>query len=452
MPDEARVSPGAWPEPTMRLDAQGRLRHSGGMRDGIRIAAVIPTRNRADLAMEAVHSLVAQQCGIEIFVCDNSNSPDPLSAFCESLRARGVRYVRPPRVLSMPDNWELGLRTALAQSDATHFTVHYDRKVSRPGGWRPLREMCEQWPDDVLTFAADFVTHHPPPLRVWQAPWTGRAFSIDCGHVAELMARGNVGLISHAIPILSNCLIPRQVLERISDTFGSLCNSTGPDSCFMWRFLALAGRYLHLDAPLGIFHAARRGTGMGYVRNKGGDFPDFMKTFGDRPWIDAAPLPGANIGQNLLYHEHALARRVVGDRLPALDMPAVLDDLASSLAWVADRRVKAQLVARLRARGWRGDEPPPVPGWRLRSGVRQQLAWLNLKVRKVEPEDISGFAYLSDRRALKAALKHPRKPQPDAPHLTLLEPRDLRAQPFVTWADMRAPTPAPAHRALFGGG
>ena len=42
------------------------------------IAALIPTRNRADLAQAAVQSLLDQDCPIEIFVSDNSTSESGL--------------------------------------------------------------------------------------------------------------------------------------------------------------------------------------------------------------------------------------------------------------------------------------------------------------------------------------------------------------------------------------
>src|SRR5688572_21373546 len=100
------------------------------MTGAVKIAIVIPTRNRPQLAINAVKSLLDQDCEIDIFVADNSSSPDGLPDFC---RDSGVHYLRPGSELSMPENWDFAVRRAMEISDASHFSVHYDRKFSRPG-------------------------------------------------------------------------------------------------------------------------------------------------------------------------------------------------------------------------------------------------------------------------------------------------------------------------------
>ena len=392
----------------------------------VRIAVVIPTRNRPELAMAAVRSLLDQDCEIDIFVADNSSSSDLLQDFCRG--QEGVHYLRPESELSMPENWDFAVRRAMEISPASHFSVHYDRKFSKPGSWGRLAELAGQWPDDLLTFSADFITAQPPPLRVWQTPWTGSALSIETKRVAGLLAGGKVGVISPALPIFSNCLVPRPILEGIVRKFGNLCNSTGPDSCFMWRFLALHERYIHIDQPQGIFYASHRSNGLGYLTGRGGDFPDFLRTFGDRPWLDAAPLPGINLGQNMLYHEHELVRRETGDRLPPLDRAAILDDLNDSLRWIDDPRLKEDLRGRLRAQGWSGSDPEPWPKYRLNSLFWQYVSLWRLKWQKEEPPHICGFRYRNDEQALRAALRYPRQPEAELTHLALLEPVPIGAR------------------------
>ena len=38
-----------------------------------------------------------------------------------------------------------------------------------------------------------------------------------------------------------------------------------------------------------------------------------MQWWGDRPWLDAAPIVGLNMGQNVLFHQYELVRRVTDD-------------------------------------------------------------------------------------------------------------------------------------------
>lgn len=388
------------------------------------VAVLIPTRGRPDLALGAMRSLVAQDAPLDIFVSDNSVSPEPLRRLCAA-EAR-VTYLRPPRELSMPDHWDWALGEVLARSAAGHVAVHYDRKVSKPGAWAALSAAAAADPETLVTYPVDHVTHVPPPLRLWQAPWTGKTYEIRTAALAALLAAGRLDETAQALPILSNCVVPRAVLEAIRARFGDYCKSTGPDSAFTARFLALFDRYRHHDLPAGITHSARRSNGLGYLRGKGGDFADFMKTFGNGDWLAAAPLPGVNLGQNMLYHEYELVRRATGDRLPPLDRAAVIEDLARALVWIDDPEVRAGMAALLRREGWSGEEPPPFarPPWRVRREelrCRWRMHWHG-----EVPPHICGFAFLSDRSAVRAALRYPRVRDAEPAHLAALTPAELQ--------------------------
>nr|MDQ3283018.1 hypothetical protein [Acidobacteriota bacterium] len=102
------------------------------------LAFAIPTRNRADMAMNAVRHLLDQQnCELQIFVSDNSSNEEEvrkLAGFCRELNAPRLTYMRPPdRDLSQGRHWDWASREALRRSNASHVTVHYDRKIFRPG-------------------------------------------------------------------------------------------------------------------------------------------------------------------------------------------------------------------------------------------------------------------------------------------------------------------------------
>jgi hypothetical protein len=394
------------------------------------IAVIVPTRNRPRLAIDAVRSLLDQDCEIDIYVSDNSASPDPLREFWDA--EPRVTWLRPPEELSMSEHWDWAIRQAMERSAATHFSVHYDRRVSKPDHWGGLAAIASQWPDLLLTFPSDQISHQPPPLRLWQPPWTGKLFSMRTARIAGQIALGRVMDLGHTLPVLSNCVVPRAVLQSIVDRFGDLCRSSGPDSAFLARYLALHDRCLHYDRAQGVYYASHRSNGLGYLRGKGGDFADFMKTFGDRSWLDAAPLPGINLGQNILYHEYELVRRETGERLPRLDRRAVLDDLGRQLRWVADPGQRADLQRLLRARGWEGPEPEAAPlrTWRdaLRSrlyGVRLRLHRLRMRWQGKTSPTITGFSFRSDRHALHFALRHPREPQEGAEHLAIVEPLEI---------------------------
>jgi hypothetical protein len=387
----------------------------------VSIAALIPTRARPDLALAAARSLLDQ--GVEIYVSDNSASPEPLRTLCAA--EPRITYLRPPRELAMPDHWDWAIGEVLARSAASHVTVHYDRKISKPGAWERLAKVAAADPEMLVTFPLDQVTHFPPPLRLWQAPWTGKVFEAQCATVAAAIAEGRLDEIAQALPILSNCVVPRTVLEAIRARFGDYCRSTGPDSAFTARFLSLFDSYRHFDRACGILYGTRRSNGLGYLRGKGGDFADFRNMFGAGDWLAAAPLPGVNLGQNMLYHEYELVRRATGERLPPLDRAAIIEDLGRALVWIADPEVKAGMAAMLLAEGWSGAEAPPFerPKWAVR---REELKcrWRMARHGEVPPH-ISGFRFRSDRNALRFALRYPRAPDAEAPHLAALDAAEV---------------------------
>ncbi|HEY5720728.1 MAG TPA: hypothetical protein VIT45_00245 [Allosphingosinicella sp.] len=380
------------------------------------VAAIIPTRNRPELAIQAIGSLLAQDQPVEIFVSDNSPSPEPaLRTFCDG----AVTYLRPGESLGQARHWDWAIGEAMKRSSATHFTVHYDRKVSKPDFLGRVGPIVRSRPDMLICWPVDYVADVPPPMRLWQPPWTGKLYALRTGRIVELVAAGRAGAIhSHALPLLSNCLVPRAVLAEAVDRFGTLCDSTTPDSCFAFRFAALRDRYLYLDRPLGVLHAPHRSAGSGYAGGGGGDWEDFQKQWGDAEWLAAAPIPGLNLGLNMLYHEYELVRRTVGDGFPPIRFAAYLDDLARGLDLMPDRQSKAALRRVLEAKGWQGGERSRSLGSLVR---RRLLDPLETRLGLRRP-NASGRIFRRDEDALRHALTHPRRPQEASDHLDLLEP------------------------------
>lgn len=383
------------------------------------IAAVIPTRNRSEIAIRAVRSLLDQDCAIDVFLSDNSTSPDRLRTF--SRTEPRVHYLRPDRELPMAEHWDWALRQAMARSQASHFTVHYDRKYSKPGHWGGVAALAAQWPGRLITYPIDMIVDEPPPLRLWQASWTGKAFIVQTAWVARLAASGRVQDAGHAIPVLSNCIVPREILESIIDRFGDACVSIGCDSCFSARFLALCDDYLHYDRALAVSCAPHRSAGLGFLSGGGRDFGDFRKMWGDRPWLDASPVAGVNLGQNMYLHEYELVRRMTGDRLPPLDRKGCLDHLGEALIWVRDEEQRAAYCKTLEEHGWTG-KPPPVLRRSLMAMLSDRLAAFRIRYFGFVPQPLSGSVFPDDEVALLHALSHPLPSETTHHHLPMPEP------------------------------
>lgn len=390
----------------------------------VSIAALIPTRNRADLAIAAARSLLDQDCPIEIFLSDNSPSPEAaIRDFCNS--EKGVHYLRPTRELSMPEHWDWGLQEVMERSPATHITLHYDRKISKPREWGSVLVAATRRPDQLLSFPSDFVTIDPPPRRLWQPAWTGKLYSVTTARTAELIAASRVLDAGQALPILSNCLVPRTVLLKIAERFGDICNSNSGDAPFVCRFLALFDHYLFYDRPIGVGYAPDRSAGFGYLRGEGGDFNDYLKTWGGRKWLDRAPIPGVNLGHNMLFHEYEIVREQTGDRLPPIDFEAYLRGLGDALKFKTDKEEREHLQRVLESHGWRGNAEVVAPGTKktlLRQFVKNVLARFRLA-----PKQMTGFSFPDDAAAIRFALEHPLPPSNQRGHLDSIDAEEVAA-------------------------
>src|SRR5882762_5283030 len=113
------------------------------------LLVIIPTRNRAQLTIGAIESVLSQKVhSVRVLVSDNSTIPEEvalLSQYCERLQDERLRYLATPADLPMSPHWDWAMMQAL-QSDATHFTVLTDRMVFRPGELRPLIEHVKRHP------------------------------------------------------------------------------------------------------------------------------------------------------------------------------------------------------------------------------------------------------------------------------------------------------------------
>lgn len=405
----------------------------------VALAVVIPTRNRAEMAIDAIQSLREQPgCNLQVFVSDNSSDEAEvrqLAAFCDALGDPRVTYMRAPENLSQGRHWDWATREALARSSATHVTVHYDRKVTRPGQAAAWAAVAAMHPEKVITYVAEFVSAEPPPLRLWRPPWTGKLYAVKTSRTLQLSARAEALEMGHALPILSNCIVPRAIVESIVARFGDLCVSTTADSCFTYRFCALHEDFLHLDRSLSVLYGSHRSAALGYLKGGvgGGDFADYRATWQGETWLEAAPIPGLNLGYNMLFHEYELVRREIGgDRFPPIDRGGYLRDLGRGLFWVRDADLKAKMRKVLEDNGWNGelpalflrDEAPPT--WRdVGRKLSGRAALFRADHFGAEPPNLSGFEFHSDAQALRYALRYPSLPSLSAEHLAIVEPVEI---------------------------
>ncbi|HUJ13500.1 MAG TPA: hypothetical protein VL284_06870 [Thermoanaerobaculia bacterium] len=391
------------------------------------IAFVIPTRHRARLACEAIQALLPQMTAgaVQLFVSDNSaNDADvrELRDFCSALGSSAVVYLRPPESLSMGTHWNWALEQAMARSNATHFGIHYDRKLVKPHAAARLVACADRHPDLLIVYPCDFTHRVENGFVAWQFPVSGREYLMRTSLVIERSASGAITEMGQTWPVLSNCIVPRAVFDRIRARFGSICDSFTPDGSFAYRFCATDDRYLFLDKAIQVMRAFSLSNGLAYYRrDSGGTFGDFTRLWGDRPWLDAAPIPGLTLGNNCIFHEYTLVQRVAGrHRFPPVDHAGYLREIALGLRYIADLDERAALRAMLEERGWREEtqtpNPPPLLSRIRRRAVRALPRILRQAVRKMRPPRDPVFP--TEEEAVQYLLEHERRP---VKHNTLLD-------------------------------
>ena len=201
---------------------------------------VIPTRNRAQLAMNAIRSVLDQPVDdFHILVSDNSTSQrdrDDLESFCASLADSRLRYVRPPEPLPMPAHWQWAIEQALANYKANHFSYLTDRMMFRNGALKEVLGLTALYPDKVISYNHDRICDDLRPIRFDQYEVTEKLLEVESQRLLQLVSEV---ILHHGLPRMMNCIVPRRVLAVIHRRFGNVFTSIAPDFNFCFRCLDL---------------------------------------------------------------------------------------------------------------------------------------------------------------------------------------------------------------------
>ncbi|HEX5889770.1 MAG TPA: glycosyltransferase [Pyrinomonadaceae bacterium] len=314
---------------------------------------VIPTRNRAPIAMNAIRSVRDEAVeNVEVLVSDNSTSDaerDALARFCAGLE--GLRYVRPPESLSMPAHWDWAIHQALQTYGASHFLYLTDRMMFRKGGLREVVGLAARYPDKVIAYNADRIVDNSTPIRVEQYPASERLFSINTVRISQLLSQA---IIHPAVPRMLNSIVPRTVLDRIQQRFGNIFASVSPDFNFCCRCLELEESILYYDkAPL--FHyALSRSNGASATRGEmTEDYADFTANLRVKNANWATPIPGLNTAVNYAFHEYCVFKQETGsEKFFELDMQKYLEANANESREVVDPQLRTEMLSLLAAHGY----------------------------------------------------------------------------------------------------
>lgn len=275
------------------------------------ISVVIPTRNRAHLVRHAIQSVLWQGFDdYELIVSDNCSADGTAEAVREAAGGR-VRYVRPDRVLSMPDHWEF----ALDQARGRFVTYLCDDDVWVPGALARVAELLGSARADLaVTYSGlYYAPNWLDPERqnvLYLPPCTGGV--LEYGSDETIRRLYSECRVVNEAPRMLNTFCRRETLGRVRAAAGRvflLC----PDYSFAAMALTGTPSWLYLDEPLHLQGVFPEGIGSTQTYNRGEPSLEFAREFKEERLLRHVPLKSLLVS-NMITETLLLSK----ERLPAL--------------------------------------------------------------------------------------------------------------------------------------
>jgi hypothetical protein len=318
-----------------------------------RLVIGIPTRNRPELAMGTIDSVLdGGVTDVSVVVSDNSTDPDArdrLREYCSSLANSALVYTQPPELLAMAAHWEWLRRFIHERLAPSHLGYLTDRLVLLPGALERLVDVIAGAPRMVLSYQVDHVMDFRTPVELVQRQWTGDLLELSSRGLIEMARRGRYG---DYVPRMMNSIAPAAVLERIERRFGDVFGSVSPDYRFAFRCLAECDSTLYLDRSCAIERGMRQSSGISFLR---GHVNVAASRFAQELSVarfGATPEPGFETVANAIFQEYCSVRAEAGAGFPPLHPRSYLWANAASVDRIEDPEWRARMTALLRRRGW----------------------------------------------------------------------------------------------------
>jgi len=315
-----------------------------------KLAIVIPSRNRAALAKNAIQSVLDQvNSEIQVFVSDNSTDDverESLRDSCYGNKDPRLGYLKPPQPLPMADHWEWAVKQALAVPDISHILFLTDRMVFKQNGLRELLEAVRRYPGKVISYNHDRIDDLTKPIRLEQFRWSGLIFELNTSDLLAAAAE----LRWHfwvSLPRMLNCVVPRDVLEAINMRFGNIFSSIAPDFCFAYRCLETLESIFYFDKALLVHYAQDRSNGSSQLRgNVSKDHADFLNNLKGKPVNYLAPIPEFKTVMNAIVHEYCFVQQETRSlKFRPVNRKNYLDYIAFEITGMPESSIKQEMLA-----------------------------------------------------------------------------------------------------------
>ena len=375
---------------------------------------VIPTRNRAEMVVNAINSVLGQEnCDIELIVSDNSTDEAEVSKLAEYVHRSGdkrLRYIRPPKTLPMTEHWNWAMAQALELSQSSHITYLTDRLLFTKNCLQNLQRILTGHPDKIVSYTFDSIEDSEFPVCLSQVRHTGKLFEIDSASILKLYA----GMWRiQALPKMLNSVAPRRLLSKIFTKYGNYFFSVSPDYNLAFRSLDLEESILYYDRPLLISYGNTRSNGWNVLQgNFNQDARDFINNLSTTDICFDSPVKAIWVLPNAIIHEYCCAKLcAVSGKFPEIDRNKYLLSLVENVASYKNKEMREEMLKKLHA-----ELGSDFTKYRAQAAIERKLQGLKIKLHNLANSSTPyllkhNFDNVED--AIKYATDSPRKPVSD---------------------------------------
>ena len=316
------------------------------------LLVVIPTRNRADFAINAINSVLSQEnCELEVIVSDNSTDDAEvlqLSNYCRQLGDKRLRYIRPPKPLAMTAHWNWAMQQTLQISNANHITYLTDRSLFVKNSLQNLQSILTKYPAKIISYFSDSINDREIPVSVSQMTYTGKLFEIQSSSILKLYAE--IEWIQ-ALPKMLNSVISRELASTILEKYGNYFFSMSPDYNFAFRCLDLEESILFYDRTLVTNYGLNRSNGWNVLQgNFKQDALDFINNLDSTEVCFESPIKDMWVLPNPIIHEYCYAKLSdVSHKFPEINQTKYLVSLVENVVLYKNEKMRAEMLEKLRS-------------------------------------------------------------------------------------------------------
>ena len=285
---------------------------------------LVPTRNRSEHIGTTLIPLAHQtHRDYEIVVSDNSDPEhfERIDAVVASLKEMvDIRVVRPDKTLNMLDHWNFALEHARGH----HIGVVTDRMTLLPTTLDHVNLQLKKG-SRCVSFGLSTLKEDDGNFSLEHKVGEICTETFQSLDILKLFAKGNR---IKSLPLLLNCFVERDILERMKREAGQVLLGIAPDYSFLFNYLGRYETYCHIHQAFRIDHAPHLSNGASFSHGKPNAASiDFLARImaEQKDILKLRPMPMEfTYIANILLSEYALAEQSIpGATFPPLDMAAI---------------------------------------------------------------------------------------------------------------------------------